>query len=138
MAELKPMTIDEHIKHHLDFEKMWENSAKRAKDDGLSYAFELNTMIATNHRHLAEWLKELKERREADVQPVNRWISVDDRLPEHNGDCLVWYICDTAFGKSESWGIATCSRGEWYTKHLHGDNIVVLYWQPMPEPPKEG
>ena len=74
----------------------------------------------------------------ADVQPVDRWISVDEKLPEDFGDCLVWYRCDTAFGKSESWGIAACSRGEWYTKHLHGDNIVVLYWHSMPEPPKEG
>lgn len=73
----------------------------------------------------------------ADVQPVDRWISAEDRLPEEDGDCLVWYRCDTAFGKSESWGIAHCSRCDWYTKHLHGDNIVVLYWQSMPKPPKE-
>ena len=68
---------------------------------------------------------------------VDRWISVDDGLPEENSDCLVWYRCDTAYGKSESWGIAHCSRGDWYTKHLHGDNIVVLYWHPLPEPPKK-
>ena len=73
----------------------------------------------------------------ADVQPVDRWISVDEALPENDGDCLVWYKCDTAFGKSESWGIAHCSRCDWYTRHLNGDNIVVLYWMPMPEPPKQ-
>ena len=72
----------------------------------------------------------------ADVQPVDRWISVEDKLPEDDGDCLVWYRCDTVFGKSESWGIAHCSRCDWYTKHLDGDNIVVLHWQPMPEPPE--
>ena len=71
----------------------------------------------------------------ADVQPVDRWISVDEALPENDADCLVWYKCDTAFGKSESWGIAHCSRCDWYTKHLNGDNIVVLYWRPLPEPP---
>ena len=70
------------------------------------------------------------------VQPVDRWISVEDRLPEDDGDCLVWYRCDTVFGKSESWGIAHCSRCDWYTKHLDGDNIEVLYWQSMPEPPE--
>lgn len=74
----------------------------------------------------------------ADVQPVSRWISVDDRLPDATYDCLVWYSCDTAFGKSKSWGIAHCSRCDWYTKHLDGDNIVVLYWMPLPEPPKDG
>ena len=68
---------------------------------------------------------------------VDRWISVEDRPPEEDGDCLVWYRCDTAFGKSESWGITHYSRGDWYTKHLHGDNIVVLYWQSMPEPPSK-
>lgn len=73
----------------------------------------------------------------ADVQPV-KWISVNDRLPEATYDCLVWYSCDTAFGKSKSWGIAHCSRCDWYTKHLDGDNIVVLYWMPLPEPPKDG
>ena len=72
----------------------------------------------------------------ADVQPVVRWISVDEALPENDADCLVWYKCDTAFGKSESWGIAHCSRCDWYTKYLNGDNIVVLYWQPLPEPPE--
>lgn len=73
-----------------------------------------------------------------DVQPVGRWISVNDRLPEAAYDCLVWYSCDTVFGKSKSWGIAHCSRCDWYTKHLDGDNIVVLYWIPLPEPPKDG
>ena len=74
----------------------------------------------------------------ADVQPVDRWISVDDKLPDTVDDCLVWYSCDTAFGKSKSVGISFCSRNDWYTKHLNGDNIVVLYWMPLPEPPKDG
>lgn len=82
------------------------------------------------------FMEYIKEQPAADVQPVDRWISAEDRLPEDNGDCLVWYSCDTAFGKSESWGIAHCSRCDWYTKHLDGDNIVVLYWQSMPEPPE--
>ena len=71
-----------------------------------------------------------------EAEPDNGWISVDDRLPDATYDCLVWYSCDTAFGKSKSWGIAHCSRGDWYTKYIDGDNIVVLYWLPLPEPPK--
>lgn len=86
----------------------------------------------------AAFIDYLKQQPAADVQPVNRWISVDDRLPDATYDCLVWYSCDTAFGKSKSWGIAHCSRCDWYTKHLDGDNIVVLYWIPLPEPPKDG
>jgi hypothetical protein len=71
-----------------------------------------------------------------EAEPDSGWISVDDKLPEESYDCLVWYSCDTPFGKSESVGISFCSRCDWYTKHLDGDNIVVLYWQPLPEPPK--
>ena len=63
-------------------------------------------------------------------------ISVEDRLPEAIYDCLVWYSCDTSFGKSKSVGISYYSRGDWYTKHLNGDNIVILYWLPLPKPPK--
>ena len=81
--------------------------------------------------------RRIDQMKAADVQPVDRWISVDDRLPEADYDCFVWYSCDTAFGKSKSLGIAHCSRCDWYTKHLDGDNIVVLYWMPCPEPPKE-
>ena len=75
---------------------------------------------------------------DTDVQPVNQWISVDEKLPDTVDDCLVWYSCDTAFGKSKSVGISFCSRYDWYKKHLNGDNIVVLYWMPLPEPPKDG
>ena len=80
----------------------------------------------------------LRNMKAADVQPVNQWISVDDKLPDTVDDCLVWYSCDTAFGKSKSVGISFCSRNDWYKKHLNGDNIVVLYWMPLPEPPKDG
>lgn len=73
-----------------------------------------------------------------DVQPVDQWISVDDKLPDTVDDCLVWYSCNTAFGKSKSVGISFCSRDDWYKNHLNGDNIVVLYWMPLPEPPKDG
>ena len=82
-------------------------------------------------------LRDIKAAKTADVQPVNQWISVKDRLPDATYDCLVWYSCDTAFGKCKSWGIAHCSRCDWHTKHLDGDNIEVLYWMPMPEPPQD-
>ena len=88
-------------------------------------------------RDMREVLDEIEALSTTNVQTVNKWISVDKALPENDADCLVWYKCDTAFGKSESWGIANCSRCDWYTKHLNGDNIVVLYWQPLPEPPKQ-
>lgn len=82
-------------------------------------------------------LQDIRNAPTIEDKPVNSWISVDDRLPEASYDCLVWYSCDTPFGKSESVGISYCSRCDWYTKHLDGDNIVVLYWEPLHKPPKE-
>ena len=133
------MTIDEAIKYCLEVAEHNEVLIKRGYAGGCN-SHDCSER-AENHRQLAEWLTELKEAKRllqaADVQPVDRWISVEDRPPEDDGDCLVWYRCDIAFGKSESWGITHYSRGDWYTKHLHGDNIVVLYWQSMPEPPSK-
>ena len=97
--------------------------------------------VSTEGEEIAEYIRNELEKMvipAADVQPVNQWISVDDKLPDTVDDCLVWYSCDTAFGKSKSVGISFCSRCDWYKKHLNGDNIVVLYWMPLPEPPKDG
>lgn len=76
----------------------------------------------------------------ADVQPVNQWISVKDRLPDESCECLgvvdgevtevsyspkckglicVWSMCD-ADG----------------FKPLPDD--AVTHWMPLPEPPKDG
>jgi hypothetical protein len=75
-----------------------------------------------------------------DVQPVNRWISVDDRLPESEKEVLVWY--------RYTWGDAPTSYGfginRWYsdTKRWREGcllkGVEVLFWQPLPEPPKDG
>lgn len=64
----------------------------------------------------------------ADVQPVNQWISVKDRLPNED-DCYLVVI------ESEicvSIDIAEYSENRW---HKHDK---VLYWQPLPELPKDG
>lgn len=110
-------------------------------DDIIEYCDNERTSYQANNcgaactalRRLAEFAKEYA----VEAEPDNDWISVDDRLPEAIYDCLVWYSCDTPFGKSKSVDITYCSRGDWCTKHLNGDNIVVLYWLPLPEPPKE-
>ena len=75
----------------------------------------------------------------ADVQPVNRWISVDDRLPEDVKIVLVWYTSNTLFGLSEGYGLSWYSPSiGWRKDELNGDNIAIRHWQPLPEPPKEG
>lgn len=76
----------------------------------------------------------------ADVQPVNRWISVEDRLPESRKEVLVWY--------RYTWGDGSTSYGfginRWYSNAKQWRDgcllkgVEVLYWQSLPEPPKDG
>lgn len=64
-----------------------------------------------------ELIKALKYDREqyekgySDGLNADKRISVDDKLPDTLNECLVWYSCDTAFGKSKkSWYIILCAR----------------------------
>lgn len=74
---------------------------------------------------------------DADVQPFNQWISVDDKLPEWDKTVLVWYTSDTLFGVSEGYGLSWYHRG-WRVNGLNGENIRIFYWQYLPEKPKDG
>lgn len=73
---------------------------------------------------------------DADVQPVNQWISVDDKLPEWDKTVLVWYASDTLFGVSEGYGLSRYHES-WRLNELSGENIRIFYWQYLPEKPKE-
>ena len=64
---------------------------------------------------------------------VNEWISVDDRLPEKNVNCIVHYrhaYCDNdgyfAIG-------FCCYDGEKFQVY---PVYKVTHWMPLPEPPK--
>ena len=64
------MTLDEAIKHCLEQAEENDNCADKCEavygeDNGI---IEACRECANDHRQLAEWLRELKERREADVQ----------------------------------------------------------------------
>jgi hypothetical protein len=72
--------------------------------------------------------------------PVNRWISVKDRLPEPEKEVLVWYRYTWGAGfTSYRFGISRWYSNikRWYEGCLPKD-IEVLYWQPLIEPPKDG
>ena len=80
----------------------------------------------------------------SDVQPVNQWISVKDRLPEEN--ILVLCYARSTTGEGNNYFLGALAHGEfWFLKvndigHvsypvLHWE---VTHWQPLPEPPKDG
>ena len=73
----------------------------------------------------------------ADVQPVNQWISVKDRLPEIGKSVLVYYPKwdgdEIQVAKLEDDGMMFDICGEF--------NIgtgVITHWMPLPKPPKDG
>lgn len=66
-----------------------------------------------------------------DVQPVNQWISVKDRLPKE------WYevLAYSEMGKIEQ---AIYVNGRWKLSAFLGEIVDVTHWQPLPKPPKDG
>ena len=68
------------------------------------------------------------------------WISVKDRLPEHNEDVLCWYEY-FRYGDYnrpyQRFGIGYQINGMWGGEVSQGTNCRVLYWMPLPEPPGE-
>lgn len=71
-----------------------------------------------------------------DVQPVSRWISVEERLPEENQKCLVYRDINADL---------KITTGIWHSEWKafdglrHGTRLEdTIAWMPLPEPPKEG
>lgn len=60
---------------------------------------------------------------------VGGWISVKDRLPEKEGQYLCWVHINK---------VHFCYQIHlWYSGTWRWANNNVLYWMPLPEPPKE-
>lgn len=71
---------------------------------------------------------------------MNKWISVEDRLPEKEGN----YIVAEKKGNGETYvterGLLHWANGpswclSWQEQYVH--EIKVTHWMPLPEPPKE-
>lgn len=67
----------------------------------------------------------------ADVQPVNRWISVKDRLPD---DCVEVLAYDTDCGVVIGW--YDKEIGDFATDFISPLDAVT-HWQPLPEKPQD-
>ena len=69
-------------------------------------------------------------------QPVNQWISVNDRLPDENQKCLVYR--DINADLKITTGIWHSDMKEFYGLR-HGTRLEdTIAWMPLPEPPKDG
>lgn len=68
---------------------------------------------------------------------MNEWISVKDRLPEADGDYLVYLVANN-MPKNKS--IITLYYTNLSKRFVYYDNdnlFTVTHWMPLPEPPKE-
>ena len=87
--------------------------------------------------------------RPKDVQPVNRWISVDNRLPEEMKDKSSKSGWSEEIRPSDSVLILTTGGSydvAWYSYVFNdwtsdNENVVyqsdeVAFWQPLPKPPE--
>lgn len=83
----------------------------------------------------------------ADVQPVNQWISVKDRLPEAveedvNGKIafsepvLVYLVYNDGFTYITTDQCRVDDKS--WLHEIPGEGCKVTHWQPLPEPPKDG
>ena len=64
------------------------------------------------------------------VDAIPRWINVEERLPEHMDDVLVWV------GGLVEVGCYDESNECWELYTYVGDGSVT-HWMPLPEPPEE-
>lgn len=75
--------------------------------------------------------------------PVNRWISVEDKLPIEQGPVLCYARSTTGEGNYRILG--TLRNGEFWFLQVDGTqlsfpclHLKVTHWMPLPEPPKDG
>ncbi len=70
------------------------------------------------------------------LRPAPEWISVEERLPEQNIQCLIW--------TDKGWcGFGSCGiydgEAEWDTEsYWVEEDGLVTHWMPLPEPPDGG
>lgn len=67
-----------------------------------------------------------------EAEPVNGWISVDDRLPEKDG---LYIVCKTIKPHQIVFE-ARWKENKWLSVVKDNQLDFVTHWQPLPEPPK--
>jgi hypothetical protein len=83
-------------------------------------------------RGMRKALRVIKNMPAADVQPVNQWINVKDRLPATRKTVLIY---------DEYEGVSAGYYDSDYAKFRSIEDVYrscyVTHWQPLPEPPKD-
>ena len=86
-------------------------------------------------------IERLEAEHDTALAKVPKWISVEERLPENGNDVLCWYEY-YRYGDYnrmyQTYGIGCCWNGTWCGDVPSGSRSKVLYWMPLPMPPKEG
>ena len=83
------------------------------------------------HAKYVEWLE-----KKLDTSLSDKWIDVNDRLPEKDGACLVYvkegygYFYQAKF--FNGYGFERLDPADDDKRHT-----FITHWQPLPEPPKE-
>ena len=67
----------------------------------------------------------------ANVQPVNQWINTDKALPIYDGLVLV-------VDKNNTIRLGMYTDLGWTSQFGNPMVAHITYWQPLPEPPKDG
>jgi hypothetical protein len=74
-------------------------------------------------------------------QRMAEWISVKERLPEEYEACLIWYeyyhYSREKVLPEYGIGFYAPQIEAWCGDPSTGRDVKVLYWMPLPEPPKE-
>lgn len=70
------------------------------------------------------------------------WISVKDRLPNRDDECLVARVFDfEPEGRNKDvWHCNYDGQYFWYQTgaiEFQDDGITITHWMPLPQPPKE-
>jgi len=62
-----------------------------------------------------------------------QWVSVEEGLPDKEGDYLTWYVADGQGYHDAYWALGVWDGKSWGSL----PRIVrITYWQPGPQPPK--
>lgn len=86
--------------------------------------------------------KSKNKNKAADVQPVNHWIDVKDKLPIEQGPVLCYARSTT--GEDNFRILGTLRNGEFWFLQVDGTqlsfpclHLKVTHWMPLPKSPKD-